>query len=217
MRLPSATSESRGDAMAFTVFADAAKACVEFTWNVRKVSVCLHFGLDSPAVADYEALAANLALEWAAEMLQRQSDDLVMGDVVVYDLSEEGAPKYTNSDENGSPGTKAIDSAPNNTSLIVSHRSVDTGRSSRGRTYFPGVSEDDIVNGVLVGTFRDSVLTNWGQMISGIEVSTGWRFVIAQRFSEGVQLTTGVTRDVTTEIITKQLGSQRRRQTQSAT
>lgn len=158
-----------------------------------------------------------MADEWAVEMLQRQSEDISIGDVVVYDLTEEGAPKYTNSDENGSPGTVAVDAVPNNTAGVISHRSVDTGRSSRGRSYFPGMSETNVVNGLISGSYRDSVLINWGQMISGIFTATGWVFVIAQRFSDGVQLTTGVTRDVTTEIMLTQVGTQRRRQVRSET
>ena len=137
-----------------------------------------------------------------------------MGDVVVYDLSADGAPKYVNSDESGTQGVAVADSVPNNTSLVVSHRTESTGRSGRGRTYIPGFSEIAESNGLLLASFRDDVLTAWGTFISGIEL-LGWAFVVAQRFASGVQLTTGIMREVVTEILKLQLGTQRRRQVPS--
>ncbi len=201
--------------MTVTVFTDGAKACIGFDLNGVGVSVCLHFEMTSPQTQDYIDLAAAVAAEWADHMLASQSNDLTMADVTVYDLSAESAPKYINSDENGSPGTDATDAAPNNSAVIVSHRTTQTGRSGRGRTYVPGISETDVVDGLLSTAYVNEVTTNWGLFITGVETATSWEFVVAQRWADGVQLTTGVMREVVTEIITRHIGTQRRRQVPS--
>lgn len=207
--------KERRNAMTFTVFPDGAKAAIEFDWNGVGCSITLHFEKDTPTSTDFTNLAAEVAAGFADDMLTELTEELIMGDVVVYDLSEEGAPKYVNSDESGSPGVKVADALPNNTAVVISHRTEDTGRSARGRTYLPGVSEAEESNGILLDTPRDDFLTAWGTFIAGIE-ALGWAFVIAQRYLDGVQLVTGVMRPVVTEIIKLQLGTQRRRQVPSA-
>jgi len=201
--------------MAFTVFLDGAKGVIDFSWNGTAASVILHWEKASPSVADYTALAAALALEWKTEMLPLLSDDIQMGEVTVYDLSEEFAPKYVNSDELGSPGLFVGDSVPNNTAALASHRTTATGRSGRGRTYIPGLVELDESNGLLTTSRQTSLISDWADFITAVEL-TGWVFVIAQRFLNGAQLTTGILRVVTTEILKLALGTQRRRQVQSS-
>lgn len=202
--------------MAFTVFADGAKGVIDFDWNGESASIVLHFEKSSPSVADYTALADQLGEQWDTELNPELSEDMTQGITTVYDLSEEFAPKYENSDESGQPGQIVGDSVPNNTAALVSHRTTATGRSGRGRTYIPGVVEGDESDGLLTAGFRTDLLAAWGAFITAVEL-TGWVFVVAQRFLAGEQLTTGVMRAVVTEILKLQLGTQRRRQVQSAT
>lgn len=201
--------------MAFTVFPNGAKAAIEFDLNGVACSLTLHFEKESPPTGSFTALAAEIAAGFADDMLDNLTEEFVMGDVVVYDLSAQDAPNYINSDESGSAGVTVADSVPNNTAMVISHRTDATGRSSRGRTYLPGFSETNESNGLLLAAARDFVLADWGTFIAGIE-ALGWLFVVAQRFSAGSQLATGVMRAVTTEIIKLQLGTQRRRQVPSA-
>lgn len=201
--------------MAFTVFPDGAKGVIDFDWNGEAVSIVLHFEKESPPAGSFPALAAEIAAKFASEFMPNLTDELTMGDVTVYDLSAEGAPKYVNSDEDGTAGTLAADSVPNNTAGIISHRTDATGRSGRGRTYIPGLSEADESNGILLGAPRDAMLVDWATIITAID-ALGWLFVVAQRFSSGTQLATGVMRLVTSEIMKRQLGTQRRRQVQTA-
>lgn len=202
--------------MTFTTFADGASANIDFDWNGVAVSVGLHFEHAAPSAANFTALAAEVAAGFASDLMPNLTDELTMGDVTVQDLSSEGAPKYVNGDENGTTGTLIQDSVPNNTSGLVSHATNDTGRSARGRTYIPGISEADESDGLLTIARRNNILIDWGTFIAGVAV-LGWDFVIAQRFSAGVQLTVGVMRLVTSERMKQELGTQRRRQVRSAT
>ncbi len=201
--------------MAFTVFVDGAKLCCEFSWNGVACTICVHWLHDAPDAGDFQALADTFAASYATNMMLHVTSEIAMGDVVVYDLSEEHAPKYTSSDENGTPGTDGTDSIPNNSAGIISHRSATTGRSGRGRNYIPGISEAKESGGTLGTAIRNSILAAWATIVSDVAVD-GWTLQVAQRFEDGVQLTTGVMHAVTTEIMKQQLGTQRRRQVQTA-
>lgn len=201
--------------MAFTVFVDGAKLCLEFSWNFVAVTTCLHFKHPAPDAAAYQALADQGGLSWGGQMLIHASSDLVMGEVTVYDLSEEFAPKYVNLTQVGLPGTDGADSVPNNTAVLISHRTAHTGRSGRGRNYLPGLSEVQEGDGLLLATKRDAILISWATMMTNI-LPTGWVFQVAQRYEDGLQLETGIMREVTTEILRLELGTQRRRQVRSA-
>lgn len=200
--------------MPFTVFVDGAKLCIEFSWNLVAVTTCVHFKHDNPTPADFQALADTGTGQWAVRFMTELSSQLVQGAAEVYDLSEEFAPKYTSLDEVGTPGTGGADSVPNNTAAVISHRTDATGRSGRGRNYIPGVVEADEATGLLQPLFRDTMLARWGSWIADL-AAIGWEEQVAQRFLNGVQLETGVMRPVTTEIMTLQLGTQRRRQVPS--
>lgn len=201
--------------MAFTVFPDTAKVAVNMSWNGVEVSNVLHFQHASPTDMDYEDLAASVSQEWTADILPEQVSELTIVDVTAYDLSEEGAPKYVNTDDAGAAGSDLGDGVPNNTCMLISHRTADTGRSSRGRTYIPGMLETDESNGLMVAAKQTNMVTAWGNFIAAVAL-IGWDLVVAQRFSGGTQLAIGVARAVTVEIIKRQLGTQRRRQVPSA-
>ncbi len=197
--------------MAFTVFANTSRVCLFFTWNTVKCSVCCHFDHASPSAADYLNLATDFADEWDVHMKPNQSSDLALGDCIAYDLNAADSPSYTYTGVNGNAGGSAIDSTPNNTAGVISHRTVDRGRSARGRTYVPGFTENNIVNGKFDATTVTALLADWASIVAGVAVN-GWTLVVAQRFDDGIQLATGVTRVVTTEIMSESPGTQRRRQ-----
>lgn len=197
--------------MAFTVFTDTGKVCLGFTWNAIGVSICAHFTKTTPSAADFLALATEFADAWDTHMKPNQSDDIALGDCVAYDLSAEDAPTYTYTGVNGNAGTVLVDSLPNNTAAVVSHRTASRGRSGRGRNYIPGLTENNVQDGLLQAATVTALLADWASIVSAVAL-VGWDLVVAQRFADGVQLTTGVTRDVTSELMSTSLGTQRRRQ-----
>lgn len=198
--------------MAFTVFADGARACLEWNWNGAIVTICIHWEKTSPTEADFIALADELGFRWETNLRPRQTEDITFNKVTVYDLSAEDAPVYENTDESGLSGDILVDGTPNNTAALITHKTNTRGRSGRGRTYFPGVPESSVVDGLLEAGYLANLVTNWTSFINNIQTVTGWGFVVAQRFDNGVQLTNGIMRPVTTEVFRANLGTQRRRQ-----
>ena len=80
--------ETRGNAIVFTIFPDGAKAVVDFSWNNTPASFVLHFEFSSPVAQDYIDLAEAVAGEFATNVMPNLSVDLVMGEIMVSDMSE---------------------------------------------------------------------------------------------------------------------------------
>ena len=197
--------------MTFVPFPNTVLLTHRFSWNGAAVSMGLHLSRPGYTPANAQLLADDSGSAWAAELAAVQTDNLLSGVVVVQDLSAEGAPNYENPDEVGVSGDLLEDSAPNNTALIISHRTNDTGRSARGRTYFLGLGEGSVIDGLPTALAITNISVAWAAYIVALEFQ-GWTFVVAQRIADGVPLVVGVTREVTTELFPVRLGTQRRRQ-----
>lgn len=197
--------------MTFVPFPDTVSLTHRFMWHGQEVSYGLHLKRPGYTATNAQLLADDAGQSWAAELAGSMVTGIIADVVTVQDLSETGAPNYENPDEIGETGNNAADGVPNNTSILISHRTADTGRSARGRTYFPGVAESAVVNGRPLGSFITSLATAWAAYIVDLEFQ-GWTFVVAQRVEDGAFLTQGVTREVTDEIFPNRLGTQRLRQ-----
>jgi len=88
--------------------------------------------------------------------------------VTVTDLRTEGAPQFT-SDHGLFPvtGTSGADPLPGQNAALITWLTGTRGKSFRGRTYIPGLTEASITSGVLTAgfvtalqTFENDVITN---------------------------------------------------------
>lgn len=197
--------------MTFVPFPDTVSLTHRFLWNDKPVSYTIHMRRPGYTPTNAQGLANFAGTSWHDTLRTLQSNDLQADLITVQDLTEAGAPNYENITEIGQVGAVAIDSVPNNTALLVSHRTADTGRSARGRTYLPGLPEDDAENGVPTSGARAAFAVQWGIFIADLALQS-WIFVVAQRYADGVPLVEGVTRPVTAEIFPFYLGTQRLRQ-----
>lgn len=197
--------------MTFVPFPNTVSLTFRYFWNDKAVSYSLHLSRPGYSAQNAQALAVLAGTSWNSTLRTLQSNDLTADLITVQDLTETGAPNYESVAQIGNVGAVAIDSVPNNTSLLVSHRTADTGRSARGRTYLPGLPEDDAENGVPTNGARAAFAVQWGIHIADMALQS-WVFVVAQRFEDGAPLVEGVTRAVNAEIFPTYLGTQRLRQ-----
>lgn len=197
--------------MTFVPFPNTVSLTHRFTWNSQEVSFGIHLSRAGYTPANAQLLADDAGASWLLELATQQVDKLVADVVTVQDLSEQGAPNYENPDVIGETGEILSDGVPNNTSLLISHRTADTGRSARGRTYMPGMNEGSVEDGLPTNAALIAWSSIWAAYIVDVEFQ-GWTFVVAQRMEDGVPLGTGVTREVTDEIFPVRLGTQRLRQ-----
>jgi len=75
-------------------------------------------------------------------------------EIIATDISEEDGIQVSYTTGLPLTGSDAVDTLPNNCALVISNRSVFTGRSRRGRTYIAGFSrgfvDDNVPSGALV-------------------------------------------------------------------
>lgn len=87
------------------------------------------------------------------------------------------------------------DPLPLQCAFCVTHLSGFTGRSSRGRTYFPFVAEVDQQGGLISGT-RAAQYVGALEYIKSQMDAIGWTHVIVSRYSGGVKRATAETLNV---------------------
>lgn len=197
--------------MAFVPFPNTVLLTHRFDWNGQPVSIGLHLERAGYTPANAQLLAQDAGTSFVSTINAVQTNQILMGLVVVQDLSSAGAPNYENPDEIGISGDLVIDGAPNNTALLLSHRTADTGRSARGRTYMPGMTDTQVVLGLPSAAAIALWAIEWAAYVVDIEFQ-GWTLVVAQRVADGVPLAQGVTREVTSTLFPVRLGTQRLRQ-----
>lgn len=85
---------------------------------------------------------------------------------------------------------------PSNVAFAVKRVSGLTGRSARGRVYWPGICEGD-VDGNTLAIGRASVIQNALDQVITLATGIGWRHVIVSRFNNKVPRPTGIVFPVT--------------------
>lgn len=173
---------------------------------------------EPPTSTDLETLGENLFTWWSSSYAAIASEDLVLNEILITDMSEEEGIQFTRNGD-GVNGEVSGDILPNNSSVCVSFRTGFSGRSRRGRNYVPGlpIGSRDGVNTITQA--YATALTEAYTALLDSEVVESAIWVIASRFSgtdpdtgrpipraEGV--TTPVSAVVVTDLI---LDSQRRR------
>lgn len=197
--------------MAFVPFIDTGKLCIDFSFNGIGASICFWMLKPAATPTDYQALADSAAVNIGMGLMTPQTNDLTANKVTVYDMTSASSPVYTSISGLPVVGSAAVDSTPNNASYVITHRTNSRGRSFRGRNFFPGLTENDVVNGLLGGGVATARLAGWATYINSVELATLWSHVVASQVSGGVDRVLGLTTVVTSYTITDAVRSQRRR------
>lgn len=111
----------------------------------------------------------------------------------------------------GITGTQASDSLPPGTSILVRWHGAAGSRANQGRTFFPGMRENDNITGGLPSTGIRTVFAAWGNEIiaDGTAVSH-WLAVVSKRINGATRAVAEVNRVGTCTIGTKWARQKRR-------
>lgn len=155
-------------------------------------------------------LADGVNAWWAANLRQHQGPAYTLRNVVATDLTTEIAPQVTSTIGLPLAGTATGATLPGSLALCISFRTGLTGRSARGRNYFPGLTEDQVNgNAVAAGTVNAVAIAYQQLLAGGIE---GFTWVVVQRWSNKVELAAGVPRPIlSVTVVDVNVDSQRRR------
>lgn len=108
-------------------------------------------------------------------------------------------------------GTLADAALPNNVALVITKRTVNRGRSFRGRIYHMGLTEGKVTNNAVQGLHVTALLTAYALLLSFSPSVGTFVMVVVSRYSNGAARGAAVVSPVTGLDTDGSVDSQRRR------
>lgn len=201
--------------MAFQPVPGVAHVALNQTLHLENIQNNLYFRKSSGefSLADLELLSDAMANWWIANIAPTVAADLTLRNVVATSLEDAIAPQFTSNAGLPASGTLGTPALPGNVCLCVSFRTGLTGRSARGRNYQGGLSEGSVSGNVVTAGVVAALTVAYQQLLNPV-VTEGFIWVVVQRYSEGVQLPSGVARTIASVLVVDSVvDSQRRRLT----
>lgn len=201
--------------MAFIPVADTVLVEMRMELFAQRVENTLYFRkVGGFSIPQMTGLANDLIIWWATQFNIPVSTDLTLREVVVTDLSTATGPSVTVNAPTPLPhGVSPVAGLPGNVALCVSLRTVNRGRSFRGRNFVPGLPESAVVGNTVDPTVVSAVQAAYNGIPAAI-VTSPWDWVVVSRFTAGAPRAAGVATPVLTAIVVDPfVDSQRRRLT----
>lgn len=156
-------------------------------------------------------VAQQLGTLYTNTILEQLAAGVNYEECVVYSMSSESAPQGAWSAPDPSPGGISSQSIARGSAAVVTLRTANRGRSSRGRSYLPGMPESDVTDGVMTGPYTASLETAYNNYRTGA-AALDMALVVYSQFTGGAPRSVGLAQLVTSvEIRSSIVGSQRRR------
>lgn len=156
----------------------------------QKLENTLYFSFTSPwTIPMMQTLGTELIAWWAIELGPQTSDNVVLREVYITDLSTVSSPAITVVPLLLTQGTRAQPALPNNVSLTVSFRTDSRGRSFRGRNFFVGLCEDQVSQNTVDPSVLTALVAAYNDLLPGGTLTRG-EWSVVSRFS-GVDPVTG--------------------------
>lgn len=145
-----------------------------------------------------------------AEWIPFMGDQWTIDDIVTTDWSVANGEQFQRVTGLPLVGTEVNEEVPASVCIVASHRTPFTGRSFRGRSYMPGLTEANVggngVDGALVsavGDYFSALATGLGSISADL--------VVYSLFAAGAQRTVPVATVITSTIVNSRVDTQRRR------
>lgn len=200
--------------MAFIPFPSGAHVVVVFAAGQQSFTNGFYFRKADYTDADLEALAGCADTYWGGALLDVLSNECHYVESVAYDVRVQNGTLRVANDGAG-PGTQSGDMLPIQSALVLTHRTLNRGRSYRGRTYVAGLGEDKFDSGVYAPATVAAVVTICGNFFTQAQ-TLGWEPVVASYYTDGAPRSTAVgTLIEVTEARNGIPGTQRRRSDRS--
>lgn len=178
--------------MAFIPALDILQVEMRYTWDGQKVENVLYVRGGSTWNTLQMSDTADMFYDWWLGNLQAlQSDEVALTEIYVTDLTTASSPTFTRSGDPGDVGARMSPSLPNNVSLAIHFRTAGRGRSSRGRNYIVGMTEDQVVNSEMLDTEVGAYITAYEVLITAAFPNTG-SWIVLSRFAGGAPRVAGL-------------------------
>lgn len=199
--------------MPFVPVEKCAQFELRYTAAGQQCANTLYFRQGSPWTALQLATACESLYNWWVDVLAPTvSTGVTLREVYGFSLETDSAPTATYAPSTPSAGTDVSPLLPNNVSLAVSFRTNRRGRAYRGRNYFLGLTESQVVESTVVETRVNAIAVAYQQLIPEDTVIPGATWVVVHRYNGRIPLGVGESEPVTSvAIVDPVVDSQRRR------
>lgn len=198
--------------MAFIPAADVVQVELVFNWNTQIVENVHHFHCDSaPNLLDMPALLDSCRLAWSNAIRALTAPTVSLVSMKATDLSDQHSFSFTTSVNLPMSGTSASPALPNNCACVVTKRTALRGRSYRGRSYVPGLTEAVVTDNLITSAF----LTGAQGYLTGMQTFTitgrTYTLGVLSRYLNNAPRSNGSIDPVLTATASATVASQRRR------
>ena len=198
--------------MTFVPVPDTCQVELVYSYVGQRMENVLHYSgnLDG-GLPTLEALANNAVTQWAATWKAQQSNALTLVAVKVTDLRTQEAPAVEIAVTTNNAGTRSSSTVPSNVAICIQLKTLNRGRSFRGRVYLPGVTTDQFGGDTVVAGIKTE-LTDSFDFWDFLDASgEPFGLQVVSRFHNGAARVTGIHTDVTGFVVNPYATSQRRR------
>jgi hypothetical protein len=160
---------------------------------------------------DLDNMNGVAILWWQTNILPYVGAGMTLNSCTSYDQSAADAPSLTELVTSGNQGTYTGAPLPGNVSIVISFRTANRGRTSRGRMYIGGLTAQaqGAANEITSG-FRTAMINAAVDLVAKLAF-VGFQHVVVSHFANKAPRTTGLVQPVTGQVVDTLLDSQRRR------
>lgn len=172
----------------------------------------LHYEASGVPIPDEMVeLANDIIAWWSSDVRPQVNDQTSLIEVRVTSLDDAIAPSV--SVVTGLPlaGSAAQPMLPSNVTLSLTKRTILRGRNFRGRLYFIGLGEGQVVGNTVNGVTVTALINAYNNSLSFATTSLTWELVVVSLYFNNAPRTSGVTTEVTSFTSDGIIDSQRRR------
>lgn len=162
------------------------------------------------APGEMEDLANAVKDSWETNISTDVTEDVSLDEVVATDISTETGPQFAL--PAGISGAIASPALPQNVTLAIAFRTGLRGRSYRGRLYYVGLAESQVVGDQVSEAFQGGIIENFEAFFEGVsDAVPGATHVVVSRCQDDAWLTTAVVTPVLTYTADRTIDTQKRR------
>lgn len=208
--------------MAFVPVEKVASIGLEFSLAGKPVSCVLYAENDSTVtVSNMQTLAQAVIDAINVQMSGPNifaNPNCILETIKMTDLTTSSGSTFDwvhgTTDDLPYPGNVGTAELTNQDCSVVTWQTALRGRSFRGRTFMPGLTQDALLDGQTIKSIYVTDLSAWWEAIhEGINTAGGgpWSHVVVSRVQNKVVLEAGVATPITTFRMNNYVGSQNRR------
>ena len=197
--------------MTFIPLPGGIKVSMEFQLNNEPVVNVYHVAYANPIVSANLAFLTDLFRDWwTNEMRQNFTTTIALERVVALDVSEEDGLVDVLDLTTPVAGTIASTAAPNNVAIVASKLTGFSGRSFRGRTYFGGIQQTEVVDNFISNTLAAAILVDLASLSTQLQTND-YDLIVASYRANNEWRTTAVGTGITAFAMDTRVDTMRKR------